>query len=529
VTLHERFFSADTMKNMLNFMYHGEYHVHSSETTTKLDVLAHLFCYAVGESYLAKNLSDHALARFEKALHAVTPKEFAELVDVIASSTEVMPVHGSIRNVALHRLDVLAESESFVNVMGGKHLSVTVEQKDADGGETAHRNLQAATQLATLSAHMFRLANMAKARTTSENARLSRRLKDALATFELFRSQTIQSSSSLHKSEDVHGSATDAIKAAQQEAREAQKDLSNTKNHSSRLWQELELTKLKLAKVEVQSGSFSLAQTLEKTETDLEILQNDAHNDRRALGELRRSIIAKDLSLKQLEQQLAAGLSTDQAKVDGIVRSAKGDQKRASLMQRQADEKLKLAVQEQERYTKLQLQLRKKDEQAKRDLAEAKQRAQRASAEKLVLLEQLKGNSAASLSRVAQQQREDAMLQLQGELSHNESELAKSTHEAKLSSLEVAVLREQVKENSAVVLNPGRPNQAQIEHFRYQEKNFHAQQINASFYHTQQINALQDQLRLANLQNFTMQRSIDDLHTIILNNASGGQTVPGSK
>jgi hypothetical protein len=371
VTLHERFFSADTMKNMLNFMYHGEYHVHSSETTTKLDVLAHLFCYAVGESYLAKNLSDHALARFEKALHAVTPKEFAELVDVIASSTEVMPVHGSIRNVALHRLDVLAESESFVNVMGGKHLSVTVEQKDADGGETAHRNLQAATQLATLSAHMFRLANMAKARTTSENARLSRRLKDALATFELFRSQTIQSSSSLHKSEDVHGSATDAIKAAQQEAREAQKDLSNTKNHSSRLWQELELTKLKLAKVEVQSGSFSLAQTLEKTETELEILQNDAHNDRRALGELRRSIIAKDLSLKQLEQQLAAGLSTDQAKVDGIVRSAKGDQKRASLMQRQADEKLKLAVQEQERYTKLQLQLRKKDEQAKRDLAQA--------------------------------------------------------------------------------------------------------------------------------------------------------------
>ena len=34
--------------------------------------------------------------------------------------------------------------------------------------------------------------------------------------------------------------------------------------------------------------------------------------------------------------------------------------------------------------------------------------------------------------------REDAMLQLQGELSHNESELAKSTHEAKLLSLEVA-------------------------------------------------------------------------------------------
>jgi hypothetical protein len=76
------------------------------------------------------------------------------------------------------------------------------------------------------------------------SAHKSRRLKDTLATVELFRSQAIKSSSSLHKSEDVHGSATDAIKAAQQEAREAQKDLSNPKNHSSRLWQELEfLTK----------------------------------------------------------------------------------------------------------------------------------------------------------------------------------------------------------------------------------------------------------------------------------------------
>lgn len=58
-------------------MYHGEYHVHASETTAKPDVLSHLFCHAFDESYLAKNMSEYALARFDRALHAFTPEEFA--------------------------------------------------------------------------------------------------------------------------------------------------------------------------------------------------------------------------------------------------------------------------------------------------------------------------------------------------------------------------------------------------------------------------------------------------------------------
>jgi hypothetical protein len=52
-------------------------------------VLAHLFCYAIGEEYVAKHLSGYALAKFDEALRAITPKDFAELVDVIASQEEV--------------------------------------------------------------------------------------------------------------------------------------------------------------------------------------------------------------------------------------------------------------------------------------------------------------------------------------------------------------------------------------------------------------------------------------------------------
>jgi len=42
VTVHERTFKADTMKRTLDFMYHGEYDLCTTDTSTKLDVLTHL-------------------------------------------------------------------------------------------------------------------------------------------------------------------------------------------------------------------------------------------------------------------------------------------------------------------------------------------------------------------------------------------------------------------------------------------------------------------------------------------------------
>ena len=73
-------------------------------------------------------------------------------------------------------------------------------------------------------------------------------------------------------------------------------------------------------------------------------------------------------------------------------------------------------------------------------------------------------------------------------------------------------LHNQGKENSAIVLN-----QAPSEHLSLQEKTLHAQQVYA----------LQLELNRANLRNFTLQRTIDDLHTMILNGAGGGQAAPG--
>ena len=648
--IQERTFNSKTLQRMLNFMYHGEYDVYTDEAPTKLDVLAHLFCYAIGERYMIKSLSDYALTKFGNALRAVTSKDFAELVGVIASNTEATPIHSSIRNVAISRLDELAESKSFVNTMSGKHLTLTLEQKDDDGGEAVYKNLQAAIQLATLSAYMFRFANLTKARTASENARLLRRLEDTQETVELFRKQIIKSTKSLHNSENVHGTAAEAIQAAQKEAYDAKKELFKVASHSYLMSQDLQSTKSKLAEVEEQV--ISTTQALEKAEVELEILENEDRNNGRALEGLSESMAAAELSLKQREQQLAASLSRGQAEVNHMVSTSKGEQRKANALQHQADEKEKKAVQQQEKYKNLQSQLqgmyeqtkRQLDEakehvaaaraqaveqqrrhaiwqaevqdQARRDLAEANQRAQRALAEKQVFLEQLEGKSAAPLSQVVEQQKEDArsqlqsenkallgqdkedsaatlkqavdqqretttlriqdelsqakrelveatqvtqrvltenqvlrerakehsaassdqiveqqrelaVLQIQGELSQAKHELAQVNQETQRLMAEAKALHDQGKENTAIVLSQAPLNLMPSKQLSLQEKTFHAQQANALYHHTQHLHAVQSELNKANLDNFIMKRRIDDLENIILTGSCGGQTAPG--
>jgi chromosome segregation ATPase len=491
---------------MLDFMYDGEYDVHSDGTPTKMTVVAHLFCYAIGENYVAKNLSDYALAKFDEALRAITPKDFAELVGVIASQTESLLVHRSLRNAAFSRLDELAENKSFVNVIGGKHLVVTLEQKDEDNGETVYRNLQAAIQLATFSANLFRSANQTKSRTATENARLSRKLEETLDTVELFRRQVILSSTSLHKSKDVHGTAIEAIKAALNEAQEAKKELFKVTGQSYLMSQDLKSTKLKLAVVEEQAAS--AAQALEKTELEMKLLQNEDRNNRQAFEGLSKPNPAAAMSLKQREQQL-----------DHLMGSAKGDQRRATLLQNQAEEEKRKASQEQVRYQNLQLQLLRKSEQTKPLLADANEEVQRLLAENKILREQAKENSAASFHQAVQQHREE----MQGELSQVRRELAEANKETQRLMAETKARRDKGKENSAIMLNQA---PASSEHLLFQEKTSHAQQVNTLHHSTKQVHDLQAELNPANLWNFTMQRTIGDLHNIILNGPRDGKPAP---
>jgi hypothetical protein len=512
---------------MLDFMYDGEYDVHSDGTPTKMTVVAHLFCYAIGENYVAKNLSDYALAKFDEALRAITPKDFAELVGVIASQTESLLVHRSLRNAAFSRLDELAENKSFVNVIGGKHLVVTLEQKDQDNGETVYRNLQAAIQLATFSANLFRSANQTKSRTATENARLSRKLEETLDTVELFRRQVILSSTSLHKSKDVHGTAIEAIKAALNEAQEAKKELFKVTGQSYLMSQDLKSTKLKLAVVEEQAASAaqdlkstklklavveeqaaSAAQALEKTELEMKLLQNEDRNNRQAFEGLSKPNPAAAMSLKQREQQL-----------DHLMGSAKGDQRRATLLQNQAEEEKRKASQEQVRYQNLQLQLLRKSEQTKPLLADANEEVQRLLAENKILREQAKENSAASFHQAVQQHREE----MQGELSQVRRELAEANKETQRLMAETNARRDKGKENSAIMLNQA---PASSEHLLFQEKTSHAQQVNTLHHSTKQVHDLQAELNPANLWNFTMQRTIGDLHNIILNGPRDGKPAP---
>jgi hypothetical protein len=537
-------------------------------------------------------------------LRAITPKDFAELVGVIASQTDATPVHRCLRHVAFHRIDELSGSRSFVNVIGAKHLAASLEQQDGDGGQTVYRNLQAAVQLATFSANMFRVANQTKSKMVWENARLLTNLEDALETVELFREQIIKTSTSLHKSEDVHSTATEAIQVAQKEALQAKKELFKLSSHAYLMSQDLKSTKSKLAEVEDQVVSVN--QALEKADPELEIVQNESHNHRKAFEKLDRSVAAKEVILEQQMQDLQHAISTakgeqkraqlvqhqadqkeessppshptvenlinaakgmerkeDQLTVENWIGIVKGTQRKADQLQTEAREAQKEAVREQEKYTRLQSQLQGESEQAKLLLDEANHEVQRLMVENKTIREQDKEHTAAALDQAAEQQRRHAMWQaevqdqaqrdlteankraqravaekqilveqqkeLQGEVSQARRDFAQANHGSQLSSIEAMDAREQSKENTGVVLNQplAQPDQAQSEHLPSQKNTFQVQQTNAVFHHNKQVEALQTELNRANLHKFTMQRTIDDLQSIILNSAGGGPMAPG--
>jgi DNA repair exonuclease SbcCD ATPase subunit len=253
-----------------------------------------------------------------------------------------------------------------------------------------------------------------------------------------------------------------------------------------------------------------------------------------------------------------------------MVSTLRGQQKSASRTEQNAIDERARAVEEQERYTNLQSQLQGKYEQnkrqldeanqevqrllaenktirdqdkensaatihpaqdelsqAKRELAEAAQVTQRVLAENQVLREQAREISASSANQAVQQQRDNAMLEIQEELSQAKSELSRVNEGTQRLMAENKTLREQGEANSAIMLNQAPPNRPPNEQLVFQEKSFHAQQMNTLHYHIEHLKALQIELNRANLQNFTMQRAINNLKTIIANGAAGGLTAPG--
>lgn len=165
--------------------------------------------------------------------------------------------------------------------------------------------------------------------------------------------------------------------------------------------------------------------------------------------------------------------------------------------------------------------------QAKRELAEAVQVTQRVLAENQVLREQAKEISASSANQAVQQQRDNVMLEIQEELSQAKSEVSRVNEETQRVMAETKTLREQGEANSAIMLNQAPPNRPPNEQLVFQENSFHAQQMNTLHYHIEHLKALQIELNRANLRKFTMQRTINDLKTIIANGAAGGLTAPG--
>ena len=253
-----------------------------------------------------------------------------------------------------------------------------------------------------------------------------------------------------------------------------------------------------------------------KTELELELVQNEDRNNKQALRDLTRSKAAAEESMRQWEQQLAT--TEARLNVSNALGSASGQQRRASqmqnraaeemekaaLMQNEADEEKKLAIQEQERCTRLESQLRDELAQSclmQNEAAKTKEKA-------LLMQKEVKEESENALRMQERYTRLDS--QLRAEIAESRSMHTAASQATQHALADNQSLREQVKQHTNAMLGQT-PHQATSEQLEFQRKSFLIQQVNAEHHHRQQMDALEAQLKHANLQDSTNQQIIYDL------------------
>jgi hypothetical protein len=359
-------FDAPTMRRMLDFMYHGEYDIGTGQKSTtgdeddaptKLDVLSHLFCYAIAESYQVRELSNYALREFSDCLRVVSPEDFAELMSVIAAHTEAKPVHVALRNVASDRQDELVSCKKFVRILGCKHI---LEQPSLD--QEAASDLRAAKQLALHGAIMFRIANRMKSVTAVEKNKLVRMYQEALQKIEQLRLQVDSQSSTIDPDEQAHDDAEKeqfvrmyhaALEEIDQLRSQVDKDSSTlaldeqTHNDAKLALQASEETanqaRDELFKAEERAAR--TAQAMQKMKLELEVFRNAEHNNKYNLERSKKEVATLRLDLEVCQKNCVEQVASLAVALEASQLEVANEQKKAADIHRMAtDQQMKTAA-----------------------------------------------------------------------------------------------------------------------------------------------------------------------------------------
>lgn len=249
---------------MLDFMYHGNYDVDlgqriltngRDDIPTKLEVLSHLFCYAIAESYQVQELGKKALTEFSNCLQIVSPTDFADLMDIVAAHTQAKPVNVALCKVAFGRKDEMASCARFMKVLRGDHIPDTFGP-----GVPIANELRAAKQLACHGATLFRLSNRAQTMIALEHNKLVQSHQVALQETTQLRAQMGKDLSTLALSEKAQNEAKTALEASGAAEKQAKEELVKATERASRA-----------------------TQAMQKMKLELEVLRNAEHNRKRTL------------------------------------------------------------------------------------------------------------------------------------------------------------------------------------------------------------------------------------------------------
>ena len=567
VVIHEDAFDAPTTKRMLEFLYHGEYHVaiaqesvtddHDDNVVTKLDVLSHLFCYAIAESYQVEQLSTQALSKFSECLCMVSPDDFAELMGVIAAHTEEKPVHVALRSAASYRQDELAACKKFVKILGCGHIAEPATQ---DQGMVS--DLRAAKQLAVHGATLFRIANRTTVVTTVERNRLAKSYQESLKQIEQLRSQVDKSSSTLVLDEQIQNDAKKELVASMAAEKHAKDELVASEERNSRM-----------------------AQNMQKLKLELEVVRNAEHNNKLALEKANKEASAPRLALEKDLEGFKAELATLRAALEASLEANRthvvneqrmnAEIQRATRRQRtMAAELAKVKVQrdnaENDRLGAARGTNRIKNEffESQKILARAKQERDEATtslqgleedheqteADLFGVIKQLnqaleqrdqarmerdqataeQGNADQTLEKinkelasqfnqvVAENTALNKVKQEHDQVVEEQKRTASKLEKAVEESARLRTQRDKVRAENTTLRTQARNNQTTISEGA-KMLSVSTQQNEVMAHQAAQMANLRAEVNQVRLQNFTLQRSIYDLQFIILNNAENRQ------
>jgi chromosome segregation ATPase len=353
------------MRRMLDFMYHGEYDIGTGQksatsddddASTKLEVLSHLFCYAIAESYQVRELSNYALREFSDCLRVVSPEDFAELMSVIAAHTEAKPVHVALRNIASDRQDELVSCKKFVRILGCKHI---LEQPSLDQESTSDQ--RAAKQLALHGATLFRIANRMKSVTTVEKNKLVRMYQEALQKIEQLRLQVDSQSSTIDPDEQAHDDAEKekfvrmyhaALEEIDQLRSQVDKDsstlaLDEQAHNDAKLALQASEAAANQARDELDKAeerAVRTAQAMQKMKLELEVFRNAEHNNKYNLEKANKEIASLRLALEGCEKSRNAGVASLTAVLEGSQLQVVNEQRKAADAQRATAQQARMAA-----------------------------------------------------------------------------------------------------------------------------------------------------------------------------------------